>query len=483
VLSGTFASSLADLLEVETQQSYVSPGALAAALYPRLTVQTPALELLDTELVDVAEGRNDRLMWFMPPQEGKSQRVSRWFPLWMLLRDPTLRIVIASYEFNTARRWGRAIRNEIKSHPELGLRIKQGTGSANEWELEGSDGGIYTVGVGGALTGRPADLIIIDDPVKGRREADSEAVREDCKEWWQETVNARLGEHTPVVLIMTRWHEDDLAGWLLTEHPDEWRVVNVPALADHDPAKGETDPLGREPGEWLVSARGRTPASWERRRLNFGARGFQALCQGKPSPDEGDVFKRSSWRYYPRPMWSDQPDGSKLVLDVDQVIQSWDMTFKDTSGTDYVVGSVWAKRGAEAFLLDRVRARLNFPATCAALQHMTKVWPQATAKLVEDKANGSAVMAQLARSVGGMIPVNPRESKLERANAVSPFVEAGNVWLPDPSIAPWIEEFVDEAAAFPNGAHDDQVDSMTQALDRLLLRRPSRGPRMRFRAA
>jgi len=476
----TFVSSLDEWIDNHTRRSYASPGALASGLYPRLTRQTPALELLDAELVDVADGRNDRLMWFMPPQEGKSQRVSRWFPLWMLMRDPSLRIVIASYEFNTARRWGRAIRNEIKTHPELGLRIKAGTGAANEWELEGSDGGIYTVGVGGALTGRPADLVIIDDPVKGRKEADSETARADCKEWWQETVNARLGDHTPVVLIMTRWHEDDLAGWLQTEHPGEWRVINVPALADHDPAKGETDPLGRDPGEWLTSARGRTPASWERRRTNFGARGFQALCQGQPSPDEGNVFKRGAWRYYATPMWSDQPDGSKLVLDVEQVIQSWDMTFKDTKGTDYVVGTVWAQRGAEAFLLDRVKARLNFPATCEALRLLTKLWPQATTKLVEDKANGSAVMAQLRTQVGGMIAVNPRDSKLERANAVSPFVEAGNVWLPGKTIALWVEDFVDEMAAFPNGTHDDQVDSTTQALDRLLLRRPSRGSAMTF---
>lgn len=477
-VTDTFAL-LADRLEREATEGdqpaktladdYPTPGALAAHLYPRLTTQTPALDLLDSELVDISEGTIDRLMWFMPPQEGKSQRVSRWFPLWMLLRNPDLRIAIASYELGVARRWGRAIRNEIKAHPELGLTVRTDTAAAHEWELEGHTGGVYCAGVGGPLTGRPVDLMIIDDPVKGRQEADSEAYREVAKEWWSETVNARLGEHTPVVLIMTRWHEDDLAGWLLSEYPEDWRVVNVPALADHDPAKGQVDPLGREPGEWLLSARGRTVTGWEKRRKNFGERGFTALCQGRPSPAEGDLLKRAWWRFFHAPMWREQPDGSMRVGDVDDVIMSWDMAFKDTRSSDYVVGQVWARRGADAFLLDQVRDRLDFPATCRAVQTMAARWPQAHAKLVEDKANGTAVIAQLSSIVGGLIPVGVTESKQARAAAVSPYVESGNVYLPDPKIAPWVAGLIEEAAAFPNGTHDDQIDTLTQALSRLLI--------------
>src|SRR6201992_935098 len=300
------AWSLADALDADAdavaeRPDYPSPGALAAALYPGTVVQTPALEMLDDALVDVAEDVTDRLMWFMPPQEGKSQRVSRWFPLWMLLRNPDLRIGIASYELGVARRGGRSIRNELKAHPELGLKVRLDTSAAHEWELEGHVGGVFCTGVGGPLTGRPIDLMLIDDPVKGRAEADSEAYRQAAQDWWQETVSARLGERTPIVLVMTRWHEADLAGWLQVEQPGQWRVVNIPALADHDPAKGETDPLGREPGEWLISARGRTVTGWQTRRKDFGERGFTALCQGRPSPAEGDVLKRGWGEFYRKP--------------------------------------------------------------------------------------------------------------------------------------------------------------------------------------
>lgn len=468
------ALSLADYLDadVDTEREradYLTPGALASGLYPGTVVQTPALEMLDDALVDVAEGGTDRLMWFMPPQEGKSQRVSRWFPLWMLLRNPDLRIGIASYELGVARRWGRSIRNEIKAHPELGLTVRRDTSAAHEWELEGHTGGVFCTGVGGPLTGRPIDLMIIDDPVKGRAEADSEAYRETAKDWWQETVSARLGERTPIVLIMTRWHEADLAGWLMTEHPDTWRVVNIPALAEHDPAKGETDPLGREPGEWLISARGRTVAGWEQRRIDFGERGFTALCQGRPSPAEGAVLKRGWWQIYRRPMATERPDGSMWCLDMDEVVQSWDMTFKDTKGSDYVVGGVLGRKGPKVYLLDLVRDRMDFPTTCRAFEAVTAKWPQARAKLVEDKANGPAVIAELSGRIGGIIAVEPRGSKLARASAVSPYVEAGNVFLPDPAVAPWVGAFVEECAGFPNGAHDDQVDMVTQGLDRLMV--------------
>lgn len=406
-----------------------------------------------------------------------SQRVSRWFPLWMLLRNPDLRIVIASYELRSARRWGRAIRNEIKSHPELGLRVKQDTSAAHEWELEGHRGGVYCVGVGGALTGRPADLVIIDDPVKGRKEADSEVYREGQKDWWQETLNARLGETTPVVLIMTRWHEDDLAGWLQAEHPDTWRVVNVPALADHDPAKGETDPLGREPGEWLISARGRTVAGWQERRRNFGARGFEALCQGHPGPADGTVFKLGWWRFYTAPQWVEQDDSTMRTAGFDELIQSWDMAFKATTDTDYVVGQVWARRGANAYLLDQVRDRMDFPTTCRAVTVLSVRWPQAHAKLVEEKANGAAVIAQLQNTIPGLIAITPKESKEARASAVSPFAESGNVFLPDVKLAPWVAGFLAECTSFPHGAHDDQVDALSQALDRMLI---TSKPRVRF---
>lgn len=444
---------------------YPTPHDLAKDLDPRV-VSTPALRLLDQTLIDVIEGRCKRLIWTMPPQEGKSQRVSRTFPAWALCRNPDLRIAIASYEVTTARRWGRAIRNDIKANEErFGLRVSRDTASAGEWQLEDHTGGVYSVGIAGALTGRPVDVLIIDDPIKGRAEAESEVYRERAWDFWVETARTRLAPDAVVIVVLTRWHEDDLAGRLLkNDVRGEWRLVNIPAQAEAD-----DDPLGRQIGEYLESARGRTVKDWEDTKQDVGARGWNSLYQGRPAPAEGALFKRKFWRWYEAPKAVRREDGTMWVPGEGvELIQSWDMTFKDSKNADFVVGQVWMRTGADAWLLDQVRARMDFPATVRAVEALAKRWPQAHAKLVEDKANGPAVIAQLRATVPGLIAINPQDSKFARASAIAPFVEAGNIHLPTKELCPWVDEFVEETAAFPNAPHDDQVDAMSQALHRLL---------------
>ncbi|MFF7142246.1 phage terminase large subunit [Streptomyces nodosus] len=444
-------------------QRWATPGELARHMDPQ-TVQTGALDLLDSNLVDVADGRCRRLIWSMPPQEGKSERTSRRFPLWLLTRNPDLRIAIVSYEMGVARRWGRAIRNDIAEHPELGLVVRSDTSAAHEWQLDGHRGGVYSVGIGGALTGRPVDVLLIDDPLKGRKEADSATFRQACKDFYTDTARTRLAPDALQIIIQTRWHEDDLSGWLLSgPSGHEWRYINVPAQADAD-----DDPLGRAPGEYLISARGRTAADWEDTKRDVGARTWAALYQGHPAPAEGGLFKRSHWRWYTAPRAVRRDDGTMWVHGADEIIQSWDMAFKDTKASDFVVGQVWARYGAEVYLLDQVRDRMDFPATAQAVKALSVKWPQAHAKLVEDKANGPAIIAQLRAAVPGLIPITPKDSKYARASSVAPFVESGNVYLPDPTLAPWIDEFVVEHISFPNSSHDDQVDTTSQALNRLL---------------
>ncbi len=466
---------------------WATPGAMAAELDPS-TIQTPALDLIDAALVDVAEGRTKRLVLSMPPQEGKSQRVSRRLPLWLLTRNPAGRIGIASYERGVARRWGRAIKQDIATHGELlGLAVRDDTAAAHEWQLAGEEGGVYCVGIGGALTGRPIDgAMIIDDPHKGRKEADSQVMREAVWDWWQETVRTRLGPATPVVVVMTRWHEDDLVGRLLKHDREEWTVINIPAQADHKPENGEVDPLGREPGEFLESTRGRhltrpigkcakhpvgvqtpdgDPASGHRRECcdwddikhDVGSRGWIALYQGRPAPAAGVIFDKSWWQGYDQPQWIVRPNGAHEAVGFDELIISVDCAFKDTEGADYVAMQVWARRGLSAFLLDQTHDRMTFVETCAALRRLAAKWPQALLKLVEDAANGPAVVNALAQKVSGLVPVTPDGSKTARAAAVSPFVEAGQVWLPSPELAPWIGELITEAAGFPQSPHDDRV--------------------------
>lgn len=265
---------------------WATPGELAVSIDPR-TRQTPALDLIDAELVRAFNTPDARLVISMPPQEGKSQRASRRFPLWCLTQNPDLRIAIASYEMNTARRWGRTIRDDIAQNTEeIGLRVREDLSAQGEWQLAGHEGGVYSAGVGGALTGRPVDLLIIDDPVKGREQADSPTIREKTWDWWTDSASTRLAPGAPVILILTRWHNDDLAGRLLAaEDGKRWRVVNIPAQADHRPERGETDPLGREPGEFMLSARDTEKAkrNWPRIKVQAGPRTWASLYQGRPT--------------------------------------------------------------------------------------------------------------------------------------------------------------------------------------------------------
>lgn len=459
------------------QPPWTTPGELAALVDPT-TVQTPALDLVDEAIQWAYNTRDARLIISMPPQEGKSSRLTKVGSLWALAGNPELRLGIVSYSQPLAEGFGREVRNWITNNDgtdgtfDIGLRIARDYGSAKRWQLDKHRGGIVCVGIGGGLTGRPLDALVIDDPFADSAQASSAYYRNRVWDWWQSVGSTRLAPGAPIILILTRWHEDDLAGRLVAaEDGDRWRVINIPALADHDPAKGETDPLGREPGQWLTSARGRTAVEWEAIRIQAGVRVFNALYQGRPSPDAGNVWQRPWWRFYEQMLWTLDADGAYRV-EADEVIQSWDMTFKDTKGSDFVVGQVWGRRGARVYLLDQVRKRLTFTETLTAFQALTARWPQAAAKLVEDKANGTAVIDTLRSKIPGIVPVTPTESKYARANAVAPFVQAGNVWLPAPTVAlPDVDAdaLVDEAAGFPNGAHDDLVDATSQALARLLL--------------
>ncbi|MFK5689589.1 phage terminase large subunit [Ornithinimicrobium sp. LYQ92] len=452
---------------------WTTPGDLARHINPG-TVQTPALDLIDAALVHAANTPDARLIISMPPQEGKSTRAAGDFPAWVLTQNPDTRIVTASYGQSLANRNGRAIRRRITSNPDLGLTLAADNGAAHEWEIDGHQGGVFSVGVGGGITGRAADLLIIDDPIKDRAQADSPTYRENVWDWWTDAASARLAPGAAVVLILTRWHHDDLAGRLLDRDKDAgWVELNIPAQCDNP----DTDPLGRAQGEFMVSARGRTRAQWEQRKKTAGIRTWASLYQGRPTPDTGNLFPADQWARYDLPQWIVRSDGAHIVPEVGrdehtELVQSWDMAFKDTTSSDYVVGQIWLRRGTRAFLLDQVRGRWGFTQTVQAVKDLTAKWPQATAKLVEDKANGPAVMNSLRGTVGGLVPVEPEGSKYARAVAITPLVEADDVLLPDPlkvEGTAWVTDLTEEARDFPGAAHDDTVDAATQAVHRLLL--------------
>ena len=462
-LPDALRQALLDQIAPSTRQT---PGQIAQRIDPR-TVQTPALDLIDAELTRLLDTPDGRLIISMPPQEGKSTRVSRDLPIKVLTDNPDCRIISASYAQGLANRNGRAVRNAIIAHPELGLAIAHDNGAASEWTIAGHQGGVLSVGRGAGVTGRPADLLIIDDPLKDRAEADSQTIRDTCWDWWTDALSARLAPGAQVVLILTRWHEFDLAGRLIADDAAAgWRVLNIPAQCED----ANTDPLGRQPGEYMISARGRSTAQWEQRKKTVGSRGWAALYQGRPSPAEGGLLKRDWWQKFSTPLWFIREDGSHWAQDFDEVIISADLAFKGTTTSDYVAIGVWGRRGTDAYLLDQIHERADFVTTLHKLTALCRKWPQATLKLVEDKANGPALISMLAKRIVGIVPINPTAGKVQRAEAWAPLLESRHVYIPDETLAPWVGDYIEECAAFPNAAHDDQVDQTSMALDRLLLR-------------
>lgn len=310
------------------------------------------------------------------------------------------------------------------------------------------------------------NCLIIDDPIKDRQEADSEVIRQTCWDWWTDSLSTRLSPGASVILMMTRWHEADLAGLLQkAEDGHLWRVLNIPAQCE----KPDTDPLGRKAGEFMASARGRTREQWDAIKVRVGSRTWASLYQGRPAPAEGGMVKRGWWQYYDQPLWIELDNGQRRTLGMDAVLISADLTFKGEDHSDYVAIGVWGRRGPNAYLLDQVRGHYDFPETIRRLEALCARWPDAALKVIEDKANGPAVIATLRHRIPGIVAEIPQGSKVARLAAVSPLIEAGNVHLPNPQLAPWVDDYVEEFAGFPNAAHDDQVDHTTQGLNRLLL--------------
>lgn len=385
-----------------------------------------------------------------------SMSVSETFPSWFIGKNPSRRVIEVSYGDSLARKFGRLNKLKINEYGIylFDIRVTDDNASMTNWGIDGHRGGMICAGIGGPITGEGADLLIVDDPIKNRKEADSQAYRDMVWNEWTNTLLTRLHPNGAVIIILTRWHEDDLVGRILKnpEDAEEWTIINLPALAEGD------DQLGREPGQALWPEHGYDEKWAKGKKKAVGTRTWDSLYQQRPSPDGGKIFKRDWWRYY-----------RKLPADLDEVIQSWDCAFKDLSSSNYVVGQVWGRKGANKYLMDQIRDKMDFTVTIMAIQTMSAKWPMARLKLVEDKANGPAVIATLRSKVPGLVPVQPLGSKVARAIAASPDVEAGNVYLPDPSIAPWIHDFEEEHASFPNGVYDDQVDCTSQALNRFAI--------------
>ena len=457
----------------------------------------PAKELIDNWHIDaiadhlqaVADGQIRWLMINIGPGYAKSILASVCFSAWMWARNPLVRILCSTYATSLT------VRDNIKTRNLLESEWFQKTfvetlPDARRWKfvkrnedhLENDKMGFrLALSVEGTGTGLRGDGQILDD-LMNAKEAYSAASRLTARRYVFETMSSRFNDMRTGwrVAIGQRLHHDDPYGAMLEtgmyEHlclpsefePERRAVTTI----------GFTDPR-KEHGELLFPELF-TREVIDQAKKDLGEYGFAGQHQQRPSPAGGGVWKRHWFRYWqPQgaalpPVRVMLPDGNATEIeavhlpDLQERAQSWDMAFKRTNDTDFVVGQVWGRRGADRFFLDQVRERMNFAETVAAVRKLTRRHPGATAKLVEDKANGPAVVSLLKQEISGLIEVQPEGGKEARAQAVSPVIEAGNVYLPHPTLAPWVDGFLQECMDFPGGKNDDQVDACSQMLTRWL---------------
>jgi predicted phage terminase large subunit-like protein len=331
------------------------------------------------------------------------------------------------------------VRQKADSDKWMPLKRKLGS---NEFE-EGR--GFYkAVGISGGLTGNALDFAIIDDPVKDAIEASSSTYQQRVWDWYVDVLSTRLHNESKQLLIMTRWNEADLAGKLLDKESEKWKIIKIPAVREDFDYKA--DP--REIGEALWPKRHSLQKILDLKALN--ERTFTSLYQQRPAPEDGNIIPVKNIRHYHA-----LPDDIKKYI-------SWDMTFKDQKKSDFVAGHVWGVSGSNRYLIDRVKGRFDFVKTMDAFLALHNKHLDAVCTLVEDKANGPAIISMLRDIVPRIIPINPKDSKFARAQTASKSIESGNVYFPILSKEPWAKEVIEEMRVFPNGAHDDDVDTWSQ---------------------
>ena len=433
--------------------------------------------LIAKEIEDALEQRQ-WLMVFVPPQHGKSELISVTAPADYLGRNPDHYWVAASYNKSLATKHSRAARNIVRS-PEYqqmyGVSLSLDSHSVTEWQLAGHRGGFYAVGIGGGLTGRTAHVIAIDDPVKDRAEAESLIYRDRNWEWWKSTARTRLLPDSVVILVMTRWHYDDLAGRLLEGDDSEtrrdsskWRVVEIPARAIES-----DDPLGREEGAVIWPERHLDPVTqeidWEAAEAYYddletdlGPRDWGALAQQRPTIDEDAIFKPEYWGYYAADDLPPERLGGKRFL---YIVQFWDTAFKEKSTSDYNACVTLGVSGDTVYVLDVYNKRHEMPALLSAAKAQALIWTP-THMAVENKASGPSLQQMIRKETSHSVELWDAKDggdKVARAQVIVPMLADGRVKLPRDG-APWLSAFLMQLGRFPADAHDDQVDAFVGAM-------------------
>jgi predicted phage terminase large subunit-like protein len=384
-------------------------------------------------------------MIFMPPRHGKSETVTVHYAAWRLERDPMLNIIIGSYNQKLANRFSRKVRAIAKEHK---VALSKERSSVEEWETR-EGGGVRAVGVGAGITGFGADLVIVDDPIRSRADAESETFRDKTFEWFTDDIYTRLTPDGEVILIQTRWHEDDLAGRLQKRaaegEGDEWEVLKLPALAE------ENDVLERPIGAPLW------PEKFDASRLEAirrmqGHYSFEALYQQRPVLKVGDHFKRDWFTNFV----DEPPKGLTWV-------RGYDLAISEKTTADYTATFRVAKdRDGNYYIDGGIRARMDFPKQRRLIEELVRT-EKNTVHYIEDAIHGRALYQDLRQRLGA------DRSRIKKSGVTSDKVTRALLWS---AIAEdgrlirgaWNEGFIDELCSFPKGKHDDQVDAVSLAI-------------------
>jgi predicted phage terminase large subunit-like protein len=404
-----------------------------------------------------------RIILQVPPRHGKSLLASQLLPAAYLLAHPDRYVGISSYSSELAEGFSRKARDFYR---EGGGLLNESSKAVNAWGTE-SGGGLWAAGVGGAITGRSGHLLIIDDPVKNREDAESSRMMEKLNDWYTSTLYTRLEPKVgAIVVIQTRWSENDMIGQLIENEfnvsekgRENWTIVDLPALYEEEgdrpklPEHCEVVPDWREEVGSALCPQRYTVEDLERIREAVGSRDFASLYQQRPAPDGGNMFDPSWWQYYNHD--TPLPPFQRVMLSVDA-------TFTANNKSDYVVGAVVGQAGSQYYVLDLVREKLDVVGTMAMIARLYKQH-QLNGCIIELAASGYAVYQMMQKKVPGLIGFKPEKSKESRAAGIVPMVEAGNVHLP--ASATWLDAFINEFSLFPASKNDDMVDAITMALN------------------
>lgn len=415
------------------------------------------------------------------PRSSKSKIVTICLQPWVWTLYPSQKFVTASYSGPLAIEHAVQSRRLILSdwYQEKWDNVFQLTSDQNiKSSFDNSkSGGRIATSVGGTGTGRGGNWIICDDP-QSAEEAESEVSRKSVIDWWTRTMHSRLNDQkTDIrVVIQQRLHENDLTGYILEHNKTTYKLICIPAEESDDISPPEIR-KNYVNGSFFPEKFSKEVLKDTKERI--GDYGYAGQYQQRPSPAEGGIFKRHWWRFW-KPVGTILPEvtakvGEQVVpcqiVDLpetfDDMVSSWDMAFKDLKENDFVVGQVWGSKGTNQYLITQVRDKLDYNRAVAAIIGQHQQYPQCNGVLIEEAANGAAAISDVRRAIPGVIAVTPRGSKFARAMPLSRKAQAGNVFLPHPAIAPWVQGFIERFAAFPAVSHDDEIDAASQATDHL----------------